>query len=73
MALDKRALKEAIEATFETAKAEEWTTAQVAESLADAVDAFVRAAEVVGIHTKVRVDPGTGEGTGAQVGTGRLQ
>lgn len=77
MPLDKNRLQQAIETAFESAKQEGWETAQVASALADAIDAYVRGAEVVGVTTTVRVtQEGTGivsTGNGTQSGTARVQ
>jgi DNA-binding transcriptional regulator LsrR (DeoR family) len=73
MALNRNTLQEAIHTAFETAKEEEWTTEQVAEALANAIDDFVRGGDVVGITTSVQVDPNNHRGTGTQTGVGRVQ
>jgi hypothetical protein len=50
----------------------DWTLAQAAAAMADAIDAYVRTADVVGIATDV-TDPGDNPiGTGTQTGTGNL-
>jgi hypothetical protein len=54
MALDKSALAAALEAGFTTGKADpDWTLAQAAGAMADAIDVYVRAAEVAGIQSDV--------------------
>jgi len=73
MPLDKSTLQAAFKTAFDTAKEENWSTEQVAEALADAVDVFVRSGDVVGITTDVEVDPDTGLGTGTQSGAGHIE
>lgn len=73
MPLNKAALKQAILTTFETAKVQEWTSEQVAGALADAIDTFVRGADVVGVTVEVRNNAQTIIGTGTQTGTGDIQ
>ena len=73
MALDREALKDAFRTAFDTAKEEGWSTEQVAEAFAVAIETFVRGGEVVNITTKVEVDLGTGRGEGIQTGAGEIQ
>lgn len=76
MALNKQTLESAIRTAFETAKEEQWESAQVARALADAIDAFVRGAEVGGVVTKVEVRPSATvvhRGEGTQTGTVKLK
>jgi hypothetical protein len=74
MPLDKTALRDALKAAFQQGLADpDWTQDDAAQALADAIDAYVRAAQVVGISVNV-VDAGNVQiGTGTQVGTGSLQ
>ena len=65
MALNKTTLKNDLKAVFDSAKAEAWNTGQVAQAMADAIDAYVRAADV----KEVKVDPDSGN----QKGSGKLQ
>lgn len=73
MALDKGQLANAFRQTFQQAKDEAWSSDQVAEALADAIDAFVRSGDVVGITTEVRDAGNTLIGTGVQTGTGSTE
>ena len=74
MPLDRNALADALKAAFQQGLDDPaWTKDDAAEALADAIDAYVRAAEVVGVTVDV-VDAGNNPiGTGAQTGTGTLQ
>jgi hypothetical protein len=65
MALNKTTLKNDLKTVFDSAKAEAWTTGQVAQAMSDAIDAYVRAADV----KQVKVDLDSGNQTGA----GKLQ
>lgn len=73
MALDKNVLRDALIAAFQQGMDDpSWTKEDAARAMADAVDDFVRSAEVVGIQTDV-VDPMANPiGTGSQVGSGSL-
>jgi hypothetical protein len=53
MALDKNTLAIALKTTFANAKEQGWTGDQVADALADAIDAYVRGAEVKGVAVDV--------------------
>ena len=55
MALNKAQLTAAIQAAFEDAKENEWEAPQVAAALADAIDAYVRGADVRGVRCSVPV------------------
>jgi len=70
MALDKPALTAALTAAFEQGMADpDWSLNDAASAMADAIDAFVRTAEVSGVTTDV-VDPADNPiGTGTQTGT----
>lgn len=72
MPLDKQTLTATIKATFKSAKEEEWTADQVAEALADAIDAFVKSGDVTGITTEVK-DGDNIIGTGTQTGAGQIE
>jgi hypothetical protein len=85
MGLDKEALEIQLKEAFEKAKAtqppedpEEIDRVQkeilknLAIDLAGAIDAFVRSGDVVGVTTRVVVDPQTGVGTGTQEDTGHI-
>ncbi|WP_163993092.1 hypothetical protein [Pyxidicoccus caerfyrddinensis] len=73
MALDKQALATKLKDTFKRAKEESWTSDQVADALAAAVDAYVRSAEVVGVRTTVRNPSNVVIGSGTQNNLGNLQ
>lgn len=70
MALDKPALIQALTLAFEQGMADpNWTLNDAATAMADAIDTFVRTAEVSGVATEV-VDAGNNPlGTGTQTGT----
>jgi hypothetical protein len=74
MALDKNALRDALKAAFQQGLDDpDWSQDDAAQALADAIDAYVRAAAVVNVTVNV-FDPGQVQiGTGTQVGTGSLQ
>jgi len=74
MALDVSTLRQALLVAFQKGLDEpDWSKEDAAGALADAIDAYVRAAEVVGVGVDV-VDPGGNPiGTGAQAGVGALQ
>lgn len=73
MALDKAALITALTEAFEEGMADpNWSLGDSANAMADAIDTFVRSAEVSGVNTNV-VDPGDNLiGFGSQDGTGGL-
>ena len=73
MALDSKQLAKAIQLTFDSAAAEGWSTEQVADGLAQAIDDYVRRAEVQGVETKLELDVPNNTGSGAQVGSVPLQ
>jgi len=54
MALDKTSLADALEAAFQAGMDDpDWTLAQAAGAMADAIDAYVRTAEVIGVKSDV--------------------
>ena len=73
MPLDKAALTAALIVAFEQGMADpNWTLGQAADAMADAIDTYVRGADISGVTTQV-VDPGSNPiGTGTQTGTGVL-
>lgn len=73
MPLDKPALTIALKTAFEQGMVQEdWTLDQAAAAMADAIDAYVRTADVVGVHVDV-VDAGSNPiGSGTQTGIGGL-
>ena len=74
MALDKSALCDALKAAFQQGMENpDWTQDDAAQALADAIDAYVRGAEVVGIAVDVFDAGSTQIGTGTQTGNGTLQ
>jgi hypothetical protein len=69
MALDKPTLIAALTEAFKQGKANpEWTLTDAATAMADAIDAYVRAAEVSGITTNVVDASANPIGTGSQTG-----
>ena len=74
MPLDKDTLRDALIAAFEQGLSDPaWTKEDTAQAMADAIDAYVRDAEVVGVTTEVVDGSATVIGTGTQTGTGSLQ
>jgi hypothetical protein len=81
MALNKNALAAAIKTTFETAKVKsedpsltpEQILQQVADSLAAAIDTFVRGGDVIGVKSTLKLDVPTNSGTGSQTGAVHIQ
>jgi len=73
MALDKPGLINKLKQTLRDAKDQAWSSDQVAEKLADAIDTFVRSGDVVGIKTEVRDTNNSFVGNGTQTGTGSIK
>ncbi len=73
MPLDKTQLQAALKTAFDTAKDQNWTTDQVAQAIADAVDTFVRGGDVNGITVTVRDNANVQIGTGSQTTAVQLQ
>ena len=73
MPLNKATLKDAIRTSFDTAKSQGWSTEQIAQALADAIDAFVRSGDVKQVSVRVTSGEGAELGTGAQTGVGKVQ
>ena len=73
MPLDRDALAAALAAGFQAGLDDPaWTGDMAAQAMADAIDAYVRGADVTGVTTQV-VDPANARiGTGTQTGTGGL-
>ena len=73
MTLDRNILEAALINAFQQGLDDpSWTTEDAAAALADAIDAFVRSADVTGVTTDV-VDPGDAPiGTGTQNNVGVL-
>jgi hypothetical protein len=73
MALDKTKLADALEAAFQAGMDDEdWTLAQAAGAMADAIDAYVRDGEVNGVKSDV-TDPGNNPiGKGVQTAAVKL-
>ena len=73
MPLDKPTLVTALTAAFNAGLSNPaWSQADAAQALADAIDAFVKGADVTGITTAVADPGGNPIGTGTQTGTGGL-
>lgn len=73
MPLNKAQLTADLLAAFEAGKADpDWTLAQAAGAMADAIDAYVRTAGVTGITTTVADFGNAPIGTGTQSGAGTL-
>ena len=74
MALDVAQLGQALLDAFEKGMEEpDWSKEDAAQAMAEAIDAFVRDADVVGVNVNVVSTSGNPLGTGAQSGVGRLQ
>ncbi|MBZ4417430.1 hypothetical protein [Myxococcus sp. RHSTA-1-4] len=73
MALNKTELADSIRGLFQKAFDESWSSEQVADALAEAIDTYVRAAAVTGVTVTVTNTSNTVIGTGTQTGTGSLQ
>ena len=73
MALNKSTLSQALKDTFESAKDNSWSSEQVADAIADAINTFVLSAAVVGVKVNVVNTANQPIGTGTQTGTGNLQ
>lgn len=73
MALDKNSLAQALKTTFKSSKDNSWSSDQVADALADAINTFVLSAQVTGVNVNVVNNANQPIGTGAQTGTGQLQ
>lgn len=76
MALVKQNLQDSIKAALNSALTENWSLDQVAEAWANAIHAYVSAAEVSGVASNVSVTvplnvptPSHGTGTATQTGT----
>jgi len=64
MALDKDKLGQDLQKAFDDAKNNAWSTQQVAQALAAAIDAYATAADVTNVRTDVN---------GNQIQNGKLQ
>ena len=74
MPLDKNALRDALITAFQQGLDDPaWTQEDAAQAMADAIDAFVRNADVVGIEVDVVDGASIHIGTGTQIGTGLLE
>lgn len=73
MPLDKPALAAALQTAFEAGMDDEdWTLPQAAGAMANAIDAYIRTADVLGVTTDVADPGGVAIGQGTQSGTGGL-
>jgi phosphoenolpyruvate carboxylase len=73
MALNKSQLAQLLKTTFQSAKDNAWSSDQVADALADAINTFVLTADVTGVQVSVVNTNNVNIGTGTQTGTGKLQ
>ncbi len=73
MPLDQSTLAQALKTAFSQAKANSWSSDQVADAMAAAIDTFVIGADVVGVTVNVVSPTNQPLGTGSQTGTGKLQ
>ncbi len=73
MPLDRNALATALAAGFQQGIDDpNWSGDKAAQAMADAIDAYVRGAQVTGVATQVVDAASAPIGTGTQVGTGGL-
>ena len=73
MPLDRNTLAAALSAVFQQGLDDPaWTGEMAAQAMADAIDAFVRGADVTGVTTQVVDAAANPIGTGTQTGTGSL-
>lgn len=73
MALDKNLLAAALKTAFEAGLGDpDWSAEDAANAMADAIDSYVRGADVTGITTDVTDLGGTLIGHGTQTGFGGL-
>lgn len=73
MPLNQSSLAQALKTTFSNSKANSWSSHQVADALAAAINTFVSGADVVGVTVNVVSTTNQALGTGTQTGTGKLQ
>ncbi len=74
MTLDKNALRDALVAAFEKGMDDpEWSKEDAAQEMANAIDAYVRDADVIGIEVEVFDHAATPIGTGTQLGKGTIE
>jgi hypothetical protein len=73
MALNKSQLAQLLKTTFQSAKDNSWTSDQVADSLADAINTFVLTADVAGVQVVVVNNASVVIGSGSQTGKVKLQ
>jgi hypothetical protein len=74
MPLDVPKLRQALLDAFGKGMTEpDWSKEKAAQALADAIDAFVKGAEVVGVNVNVVAPNGNPLGTGSQSAPGKLQ
>jgi phage baseplate assembly protein W len=73
MGLNKDVLRDALITAFEQGLSDpEWTKEDAAQAMADAIDTFVRSADVTGVEVDVVDDSSVHIGTGTQTGPGTL-
>jgi hypothetical protein len=73
MALDQNQLSQSLKNAFTSAKDNSWSSDQVADAIAAAINTFVLSATVIDVTVDV-VDPTNKHiGTGVQTGTGSLK
>jgi hypothetical protein len=70
MPLDKQKLKDDLIAIGKQAVAEQWDTPTSVGAMVDAIDAFVRSGDVVGVTTQLDA---AGALTSTQTGSGKVQ
>ena len=73
MPLNESSLAQALKDAFNQSKANSWSSDQVADALATAINTFVTGADVVGVTVNVVSTTNQPLGTGTQTGTGKLQ
>jgi len=72
MPLNKDTLSASLNTLFTNAEAQNWDKARVASEMAAAIDAYVRAADVVNVSVEVRSPSNVVLGTGTQTAPGKV-
>ncbi len=73
MPLDKSGLSTALKNVFQSAKDNSWSSDQVADALANAIDTYVRTGDVAQVTVQVKNANNQVIGTGQQTGVGKIQ
>lgn len=73
MSLDRNKLSQDLKTAFKNAKDNSWSSDQAADAIATAIDGYVKAAVVSGVHVNVVNPTNQPIGTGTQTGTVTIQ